>query len=117
MLPTTLSTRVDIPWIASYRIHMFEIEETDDYKAWFAGLKDIRAKAKILARVRNMSQGNFSDVEPVGNGVSETKIHYGPGYRVYFKKTGNTVVLLLCGGDKSSQSRDIKAAKALAAEV
>ena len=95
---------------------MFKIDETDEYRAWFAELRDIRAKAKILARISNMSQGNFGAVSPVGHGVSETKIHYGPGYRVYFKKTGNTVLLLLCGGDKSTQSKDIKTATALAAE-
>jgi len=96
---------------------MLTIDETDRYKLWFAGLRDIRAKAKILARVRNMSLGNVGDAEPVGEGVSETKIDYGPGYRVYFKKTGKTVVLLLCGGDKSTQKKDIREARRLAKEA
>lgn len=90
------------------------VSETDTYSAWFAGLKDARARAKILARVRRAELGNFGDCAPVGEGVSELRIHYGPGYRVYFVQRGLELVILLAGGDKSSQPRDIATAKQLA---
>lgn len=82
------------------------------YYNWLSGLKDARTRAKIMMRVDRMALGLFGDVEPIGEGLSELRIHYGPGYRVYFGKEGNQVYLLLCGGDKSSQSKDIKKAKA-----
>ncbi|GAB2721892.1 type II toxin-antitoxin system RelE/ParE family toxin [Halomonas garicola] len=93
------------------------IRETATYAGWFSGLKDARARAKILARVRRAELGNFGDYAPVGEGVSELRIHYGPGYRVYFAQRGLELVILLAGGDKSSQSRDIAAAKQLAREL
>ena len=93
---------------------MIEIRETDIFKKWFASLKDKRAKARIDVRIKRVSLGNFGDVEPVGNGVSELKIDYGAGYRVYFVKQGNIIVILLCGGDKSTQSKDIQKAHELA---
>ena len=80
-------------------------------------LRDDRAKAKIAARIDRMASGNQGDVEAVGAGVSELRIDYGPGYRVYFTRRGLTLILLLCGGDKSTQAKDIRIAKALAAEV
>lgn len=83
---------------------------------WERKLKDHRAKAIIAARVFRVANGLLGDVEPVGQGVSELRIHYGPGYRVYFQQRGNELVLLLCGGDKSSQARDIEAAKMLASQ-
>jgi putative addiction module killer protein len=93
---------------------MIEIRQTDIYQKWFEHLKDKRAKARIDVRIRRISLGNFGDVEPVGKGVSELRIDYGPGYRVYFTQHGNTLVILLCGGDKSTQAKDIQRAHKLA---
>lgn len=93
---------------------MIEIRETDTYKKWFHSLNDKRAKARIDVRIKRVSLGNFGDAQPVGNGVSELKIDYGAGYRVYFVKQGNLIVILLCGGDKSTQSKDIQKAHELA---
>lgn len=93
---------------------MIEIRETDTFKKWFSSLKDKRAKARIDVRIRRVSLGNFGDIEPIGNGVSELKIDYGPGYRVYFVKQEAIIVILLCGGGKSTQSKDIKKAHELA---
>ncbi|MEI7846171.1 MAG: type II toxin-antitoxin system RelE/ParE family toxin [Chloroflexota bacterium] len=93
---------------------MIVIRETDTFKKWFSALKDKRAKARIDVRIKRVSLGNFGDVEPVGNGVSELRIDYGAGYRVYFVKRDNIIVILLCGGDKSTQSKDIQKAHDLA---
>ncbi len=95
---------------------MFTIQQTDVFERWFAALRDQQAKVRILGRLARMEIGNFGDAKPVGEGVSELRIDYGPGYRVYFKRTGQVVVLILCGGDKATQDRDIKQAKALAKE-
>ena len=81
------------------------------YSDWLGGLRDARAKAKIIMQVDKMELGLFGDVEPVGEGLSELRIHYGPGYRVYFGKAGRQVFLLLCGGDKTTQTKDISKAK------
>lgn len=88
----------------------------DEFKEWLGGLRDSRAKAKVTLRVRQMEAGNLGDVEPIGEGVSEARIHYGPGYRLYFIEEGPVIIILLCGGNKNSQKRDIKQAKALAKE-
>ena len=96
---------------------MIEILQTEEYSSWFERLRDRQARARILARIRRMSLGNPGDVEPVGEGVSEMKIDYGPGYRVYYKQRGKTLVVLLAGGDKKSQKRDIKKAQELAQEL
>ena len=96
---------------------MFEVRRTERFIQWLDGLSDPRAVAKIAARAERLASGHFGDVQPVGEGVSELRIHYGPGYRVYFVQRGAVVVILLCGGDKSSQARDIRSAKALAKEV
>jgi putative addiction module killer protein len=96
---------------------MIEVRRTDVFMAWLDGLSDPRAVAKIAARAERMALGNFGDVQPVGGGVSELRIHYGPGYRVYFVQRGTVVVILLCGGDKATQARDIRAAIAMAKEV
>lgn len=93
---------------------MIEIRETDIYHEWYEHLKDKRAKARIDVRIRRVSLGNFGDVRPVGKGVSELRIDYGPGYRVYFTQHGNTLVILLCGGEKSTQAKDIQQAHELA---
>lgn len=82
------------------------------YARCLSRLRDARAKAKIIMQVDKMELGLFGDVEPIGEGLSELRIHYGPGYRVYYGKDGQHVYLLLCGGDKSTQSKDIKQAKA-----
>ncbi len=96
---------------------MLEVRQTDVFAAWFAGLRDRNARARILARIRRLSLGNPGDVKPVGSGVSEMRIDYGPGYRIYFVGRGDTVAVLLCGGDKRSQDRDITRALELAKEV
>lgn len=93
---------------------MNSFEETADFSEWLAGLRDVGGRIAILRRIDGARGGNFGDCEPVGEGVSEIRIHTGPGYRVYFCRIGQTVYLLLAGGDKSSQSRDIKRALAMA---
>lgn len=93
---------------------MIEIKQTATFMAWERKLKDQRAKAAIAARVFRLANGLMGDVTPVGEGVSELRIHHGPGYRVYFQQRGATLVILLCGGNKGSQRRDIETAKALA---
>ena len=93
-----------------------EIRQTEVYEKWFARLRDENARAKILVRIRRLSLGNMGDVKVVGGGVSELRIDHGPGYRVYFVKRGKALVLLLCGGDKKTQSADIEKAKVLAKE-
>jgi putative addiction module killer protein len=92
------------------------IQRTDEFSLWLSELRDLEARMRILLRIDRLELGNPGDVAPVGDGVSEMRIHYGPGYRVYFARRGNALVLLLCGGDKSSQSKDIAAAKKLARE-
>ncbi|MHA6731782.1 type II toxin-antitoxin system RelE/ParE family toxin [Devosia sp. A369] len=94
-----------------------EVYRTDVFNAWLGGLRDHKAVAKITTRIDRLQLGNPGDAEPVGEGVSEMRIHYGPGYRVYFMQQGSVVVILLCGGAKSSQKGDIKLAKALASEI
>ena len=89
---------------------MIEVRKTEIFAKWIDGLHDIRARARILARIERLASGNPGDVKPVGEGVSELRINYGPGYRVYYKKQGQKVVILLAGGDKSTQAKDIKAA-------
>jgi putative addiction module killer protein len=96
---------------------MIEVRQTDVFADWFAGLRDREARARITVRIRRLSLGNPGDVKPVGGGVSEMRIDYGPGYRVYFVRRGDTVVVLLCGGDKRNQDRDIARALELAREV
>lgn len=93
---------------------MIEIRETEIYANWFAGLRDRQARARIDVRIRRLSLGNPGDVRPVGEGVSELRIDYGPGYRVYFVQRGSTVVILLAGGDKHTQEQDIRTALNLA---
>jgi putative addiction module killer protein len=94
-----------------------EIRQTDVFVHWFARLRDREARARISARIRRLSLGNPGDVKPVGAGVSEMRIDYGPGYRIYFVRRGNEIFVLLCGGDKRTQDRDIVRARELAQEV
>ena len=96
---------------------MIEVRQTDVFATWFAGLRDREARVRITVRIRRLSLGNPGDVKPVGQGVSEMRIDYGPGYRIYFVQRGDTLVVLLCGGDKRSQDRDIARARQLAQEV
>ncbi|WP_237153972.1 type II toxin-antitoxin system RelE/ParE family toxin [Oryzibacter oryziterrae] len=96
---------------------MIEVRQTAQYVKWFAGLKDARAQARVNVRIRRLSLGNMGDVKSVGSGVHELRIDYGPGYRVYFTYRGVEIVLLLCGGDKSSQDADIRRAQRLASEL
>lgn len=93
---------------------IFEIRQTETYAKWERSLRDSIARASIAARVMRLAHGNPGDVKPIGNGVNELRIHYGPGYRVYFQQRGTMIILLLCGGDKGSQAKDIARAKALA---
>ena len=95
---------------------MFEIIKSETFNKWLKSLRDARAVSRINARIRQVSLGNLGDIAPVGEGVSEMRIFYGPGYRVYFIREGQSLVVLLCGGDKSSQKKDIKQAKVLAKE-
>jgi len=95
---------------------MLEVRETAAYAKWFSDLRDRTAKARIDIRIRRLSLGNPGDVKAVGDGVSELRIDHGPGYRVYFIRKADVFIVLLAGGDKSSQDRDIRNAKALAAE-
>jgi putative addiction module killer protein len=95
---------------------MLDVRETDEFSDWLGALRDLRAKAKILVRIERLARGNPGDVAPVGEGVSELRIHYGPGYRVYYVQRGTRYILLLAGGDKSTQDRDIAEAKRLGAE-
>jgi putative addiction module killer protein len=91
-----------------------KIRKTSVYKQWIKDLKDSQARYRILTRIKRLEDGNPGDVKPVGEGVSEMRIHYGPGYRVYFKDTGKEIIILLCGGDKSTQQADIASAKRIA---
>jgi putative addiction module killer protein len=93
---------------------MIEIRKTEIFAKWIDSLSDIRARARILVRIERLAEGNPGDVKSVGEGVSELKIDYGPGYRVYYKKVGKTIIILLSGGNKRNQSKDIKTALRLA---
>lgn len=95
---------------------MIRLKQSATFRKWHRKLKDGRAKALIAMRLQRLTSGNPGDAEPVGDGVSELRIHYGPGYRVYYKQRGELVILLLCGGDKGTQERDIRTAKQIAAE-
>ncbi len=93
---------------------MIEVRVTDEFTEWFEGLKDARAVHAITARLSRFSHGLMGDVRPVGEGVSEARVHYGPGFRIYFVQRGDVLIVVLCGGDKRTQDRDIERAKALA---
>lgn len=95
---------------------MIEIKQTETFRKWRTRLKDERIRGLIASRLDRLAFGHAGDVEPVGQGISELRFRYGPGYRIYFQKRGNTIIVLLCGGDKSTQAKDIKAAKRMADE-
>ena len=94
---------------------MHHLKQTETFRRWERRLKDQKARALIAARLLRLASGLAGDVAPVGEGISELRIHYGPGYRVYFQRRGAEIIILLCGGDKGSQERDIRAAKQIAA--
>lgn len=95
---------------------MIELKQTETFRRWLTKLRDERAVTAIASRLDRLAFGHVGDAEPVGQGISELRIHYGPGYRVYFRRQGHSIILLLCGGDKSTQAKDIKAALRLADE-
>lgn len=100
-----------------YSTLMVEIRKTELFAKWIDNLRDAQAKARVLIRIERLASGNAGDVKPVGEGISEMRIDYGPGYRVYFIKRGNELIILLAGGDKSSQTADIKVAIRLASNL
>lgn len=95
---------------------MVEVLKSATFDTWLSGLRDSQAKARILVRIRRLSLGNPGDVKPVGDGISEMRIDHGPGYRVYYQQRGPVLAILLCGGDKSTQSKDIARAREIAAQ-
>jgi putative addiction module killer protein len=103
----------------SHGIHyvIIQIQQTEAYANWFSGLRDRVARARIDVRIRRLSLGNAGDAKPVGDGVSELRVDHGPGYRIYFIQRGEVVIVLLAGGDKSTQDKDIRNAKALAKDL
>ena len=116
---THAQTKFGFDGNVSHGIHsgMFQIQQTNAYAKWFAGLRDRVARARIDIRIRRLSLGNAGDTKPVGEGVSELRIDHGPGYRLYFIRRGEVVIVLLAGGDKSTQDKDIRTAKALAKDL
>jgi putative addiction module killer protein len=112
-----LIKRLDFLYFLGYNIIVIEIRQTEIFNDWFKSLRDKRAKARISARIDRASMGNFGDCVPVGEGVSEMRIHYGPGYRVYFSQRGREIVIILAGGDKHTQDKDIKMALELARSI
>lgn len=96
---------------------MYSIQQTETFAKWLSGLRDLRAKARIIARVRRAEHGNLGDTKSVGGGVSEMRIDVGPGYRLYYTRRGEILIILLVGGDKSTQDRDIKHAQAMLQEL
>jgi len=101
-------------WPCGYSIPVIEIRKTDFFAHWLDELSDLQARARVQVRIERLAAGNPGDVEPVGEGVSELRINYGPGYRVYFKQSGRELIILLAGGDKRTQTKDIKTALRLA---
>lgn len=96
---------------------MIEVRTTDEFNEWIRNLRDIKGRARILVRINRIEEGNFGDTKPVGGGVSELRLQFGSGYRVYYTMQGETVTILLCGGDKGTQDRDIERAKKIAKEI
>lgn len=96
---------------------MVEVRQTERFAQWLEDLRDLRARARVQARIERLTGGNPGDVRPIGSGVSELRINYGPGYRVYYQQKGSTLIILLAGGDKSSQVIDIEEALMLARQI
>jgi putative addiction module killer protein len=112
-----IQTQIDNITYVYHIIHMLTIEKTDIFLDWLRSLRDLRAMARIQIRIDRLALGNAGDVNSVGEGVSELRVDYGPGYRVYYAQHGKALVVLLCGGDKRTQSSDIAMAKKLAKEI
>ena len=98
-------------------LYILEVRRTIEFIDWLTALRDTQARARIAKRIDRIAQGNFGDAKPVGDGVNELRFAFGPGYRVYYTRRGDVIVILLCGGDKDSQSRDIERAKEIAREI
>lgn len=113
-MPNEGAEYLDIMYLMGYTSFMIEIRQAETFEEWFSGLTDGRARARIDVRIRRLSLGNPGDTRSVGNGVMELKIDYGPGYRVYYVNKGESVVILLAGGDKRTQFKDVEKAKELA---
>jgi len=105
---------LDKPYVITYTEPRREIIRSGEFDNWLHKLRDSRARFRIIKRIERLAEGNPGDVEPAGGGVSEMRIHYGPGYRVYYKDTGREIIILLCGGDKTTQQEDIVQAKEIA---
>jgi len=116
-LSNQLRQRIDVVVCYKIQSEMIEIRQTEVYARWFDGLRDARARSRIDIRIRRLSLGNPGDVRPVGQGVSELRIDYGPGYRVYFVQRGDSLIFLLVGGDKRNQDQDIQKAIRMAREL
>lgn len=112
-----MTDKLDSAQVVLYKGQAFQLAETDEFHHWLGSLADRRAKARIIDRIKRASNGNFGDAKPVGSGVSEMRIDYGPGYRVYFFRRGKELVFLLCGGDKKSQQADIATAVRMKEEI
>ena len=102
---------------SGYIYHVYELQSTDVFDDWLRGLQDRKARARILARLDSVQLGNLGDVKSVGAGIREMRIHFGAGYRVYFVQRGKVLLLLLCGGDKSTQARDIERARRMLSDL
>ena len=101
----------------NYSLRVIDVRQTAEFAVWLKAIRDPEARARINVRIRRVSLGNFGDMRSVGGSVHELRIHYGPGYRVYLARRGEAVVILLCGGDKRTQARDIARAQAMAKEL
>lgn len=112
-----MPNNVDRTQIVPYRGQAFSLEQSDEFARWLKGLRDRDGRARILKRLRRLGDGQFGEVKPVGEGVHELRMFFGPGYRAYFMQQGDTVILLLAGGDKDSQAGDIARAKELARSI
>ncbi len=96
---------------------MLEVRRTAEFIKWLVNLRDVAARARIARRIDRIAAGHFGDTKPIGGGISELRFAFGPGYRIYYTRRGQVVVILLCGGDKGSQTRDIEHAKAMARDI
>ncbi len=103
-------------YLLGYNFVMYKVKKTDNFSKWHSSLKDLKAKLSIARRIDRMSQGNFGDSEPIGYGVSEARVDMGPGYRFYYMVQNKEIIILLLGGDKSTQQKDINKAKDMAKE-
>lgn len=112
-----LANRIVLVMSYPMEYNLMDVLQTSDFSSWFSGIKDKKAKVRIQVRIDRAEDGNFGDHKFVGAGVSEMRIDYGPGYRVYYTLRGDVLIILLAGGDKSSQIKDIKKARILAAKV